>query len=923
MIIIDDYNEIDELWHYGTPRHSGRYPWGSGKDPYQRTGDFLSRVEDFKKQGLSDTEIAKAMDLTTTQFRTMRSIANSERRAIDVAKAKELRDKGYSLNQIAKEMGFQNDSSVRSLLNQDAEYRMKKAEQTAEFLKKQIDEKGMIEVGTGTERDLGVSREKLNEALSLLEMQGYPVYGGGMPQVTNPGQQTNLKVICPPGTEHKEIYNYDQIHQIKEYTSRDNGETFETFQYPASMDSKRLQIVYGDEGGSAKDGVMEIRKGVPDLSLGEAHYAQVRILVDGDKYLKGMAMYSDDLPDGVDIRFNTNKPTGTPLNKVLKEAKPDPDNPFGAYIPPKGQSYWTDENGEQHLSLINKTRWEGQWKDWSDRLPSQFLSKQSLDLAGKSLNLAITDKESELKDILAYTNPTIKREMLKTFAEECDYAAVHLHAASLPRQKYQVILPLSTIKDTEVYAPNYRDGEKVALIRYPHGGTFEIPVLTVNNKQAEGRSILGTNPADAIGISSKVAERLSGADFDGDTVMVIPTNNRVRITSDRPLDGLIGFDPKTQYGYSDKVKGPDGTEHYYRNGREFKPMRNTQNEMGVISNLITDMTIKGASDDELAKAVRHSMVVIDAEKHGLDYKQSEKDNHIAALKSRWQGSIDPETGKYHEGASTIISRAKSQASAPKTKGSPHINLKGKPDYDPSKPEGALIYKLDPKATYVDPKTGKTVTRTVKSTKMAETHDARTLISDANMPMERLYANYANKMKSMANQARKEQATTGNLVYSPTARKIYDKEWKSLDGKLKISEQNAPRERKAQMIANSVCKAKFQANKSLTTKEKKKIAQQELERARAKVGAKRQPIDITDKEWEAIQAGAISDSQMSRIIKYVPSDKLKERATPRNRPAVSDAKIARIQSMRSLGYTNAEIADRVGLSASTVSKYMNQ
>lgn len=23
------------LIHYGTPRHSGRYPWGSGKDPYQ------------------------------------------------------------------------------------------------------------------------------------------------------------------------------------------------------------------------------------------------------------------------------------------------------------------------------------------------------------------------------------------------------------------------------------------------------------------------------------------------------------------------------------------------------------------------------------------------------------------------------------------------------------------------------------------------------------------------------------------------------------------------------------------------------------------------------------------------------------------------------------------------------------------------
>ena len=52
--------------------------------------------------------------------------------------------------------------------------------------------------------------------------------------------------------------------------------------------------------------------------------------------------------------------------------------------------------------------------------------------------------------------------------------------------------------------------------------------------------------------------------------------------------------------------------------------------MGKISNLITDMTLLGASEDKLARAVRHSMVVIDDEKHHLDYKQSEKDNNIAA-----------------------------------------------------------------------------------------------------------------------------------------------------------------------------------------------------------------------------------------------------------------------------------------------------
>lgn len=922
MYIIDDFDEIDELWHYGMPRRSGRYPYGSGKDPYQRTGDFLARVDEYKKQGLSDTEIAKAMGLTTTQFRTQRSIANSERRALDVARAKSLREKGYSLNQIAQEMGFENDSSVRSLLNQNAEARMNKAQQTADILKKMIDEKGMIDVGAGAEQQLGVSREKLNEALTLLEMDGYSVLGGRVPQVTNADQMTTLKVVAPPGTEKKAIYEYDKINQITDYTSKDGGETFETMRYPASMDSKRLQIVYGDEGGSAKDGVIELRPGVPDISLGEAHYAQVRILVDGDRYLKGMAVYSDDLPPGVDVRFNTNKKSGTPMRDVLKTIGNDPDNPFGSYISAKGQSDWYDEDGNKHLSLINKRSDEGDWGEWKDKVPSQFLSKQSLDLANKSLNLAIANKEAEYNDICSYTNPAIKKAMLQTFSEECDYAAVHLQAAALPRQKYQVILPLTTIKDTEVYAPNFRDGEKVALIRYPHGGTFEIPVLTVNNKQAEGRKLMGPDAKDAVGISSKVAERLSGADFDGDTVMVIPTGSRVKITSDKPLEGLKGFDPKTQYGYSEKKTDADGMVHYYRDGHEFRPMRNTQNEMGRISNLITDMTIKGASTDELAKAVRHSMVVIDAEKHGLDYKQSELDNDISSLRKRWQGNIDPETGKYREGASTIISRAKSETSVDKSTGSPVINRKGHRDYDPNRPEGALIFKRE-RQEYVDPKTGKVKERKQKSTKMAETDDAYTLISDANMPMERAYANYANKMKAMANRARMEMVTTPPMKYSPTARKIYDAEYKSLDAKLKISESNAPKERQAQLIANSVCKAKFKANGELTKGEKKKIAQQELAKARAKVGAKRTPIDITDREWEAIQAGAISNNQMTKIIKYVPSDKLKERALPRNKPVLSEANKASINAMRKLGYTNIEIADRFGVSASTISKVANQ
>lgn len=490
----------DMLMHYGVARRSGRYPWGSGDNPYQHSGDFLSRVQSLKKSGMSETDIAKTMGLTTTQLRTQMSLAKDERRAVQVATAKDLREKGYSLNEIADKMGFANDSSVRSLLNENSEARMNQAKATADVLRKLIDEKGMIDVGTGVERELGVSKEKLNQALYILEMEGYPIYGGGVPQVTNPGKQTNIKVICPPGTEHKDIYNYEDVHSVKDYISYDGGESFRKgFEYPSSMDSNRLAIRYKEDGGINKDGVIELRRGVQDLSLGDSHYAQVRIMVDGKKYLKGMAVYSDDMPDGVDVIFNTNKSKSVPKMEVLKDIKNDPDNPFGSLIKEHGgQSYYDDPKGKyidpvtgkkQSLSLINKRAEEGDWGEWSKTLPSQFLSKQSLSLIKKQLGLATADKQSEFDEICSLTNPTVKKTLLKSFADDCDSAAVHLQAAALPRQKYQVILPLTTIKDNEVYAPNYKDGETVALIRYPHGGTFEIPILKVNNKLVEGKNL--------------------------------------------------------------------------------------------------------------------------------------------------------------------------------------------------------------------------------------------------------------------------------------------------------------------------------------------------------------------------------------------------------------------------------------------------
>ncbi len=885
----------DILKHYGMPRRSGRYPWGSGKNPYQRSGDFLSRVNELKKSGMSEKEIAEYMGLTTTQLRTQVGLAKDERRSLEVATAKSLREKGYSLNQIAEKMGYKNDSSIRSLLNEDAEARMNQARKTAEFLKKQVDEKGMIDVGVGVERELGISKEKMKQALYILEMEGYEVYGGGVPQVTNPGKQTNIQVLCPPGTEHREIYDFGNVHSLREYVSHDGGDTFDTFVYPKSMDSKRIKIRYAEEGGVDKDGLVEIRRGVDDLSLGNSHYAQVRILVDNNKYIKGMAVYSDNMPDGVDIVFNTNKKKGTPKGDVLKNITNDPDNPFGSLIKAGGQSYYIDKNGKRQLSLINKRAEEGDWDEWSKNLPSQFLSKQSITLIKKQLNLASADKQAEFDEIMSLTNPTVKKVLLKSFSDDCDAAAIHLQAAALPRQKYQVILPITSMKDNEVYAPNYKNGEQVALVRFPHGGTFEIPILTVNNKHAEARRILGNTPADAIGINSKVAARLSGADFDGDTVMVIPTGGKVKITSTPPLKGLEGFDPILEYGGK-----KEGT---------FKLMKNTQTEMGKVSNLITDMTLKGATQDEIARAVRHSMVVIDAEKHKLDYKQSELDNGIASLKKKYQGTYDEE-GRYREGAATLISRAKSETSVLKRKGSPIID----------KETGKLIYK-EVYEEYTDPKTGKTRVRTQRSTRMAETDDAFTLVSDANTPAERAYAEYANKMKSLANQARKEMVTTGKIAYSSSAKATYQAEVDSLLAKLNVALKNAPRERQAQVIANAAVNAKKQANPDMKPGEIKKLSQQELTRARATVGAKRETIKITDREWEAIQAGAISENKLMQILNNADVDDLRQRATPKNTTSLSTAKINKISSMNASGYSTAEIADALGISTTTVSKYL--
>ena len=210
--------EMLELMHYGIPRRSGRYPWGSGEDPYQRTRDFLSRVEELKKQGWTETpeNIKKEFGLSTKEYRNEKTIAKDQRRMTDVARAKSLAADGKGSTEIGKIMGMP-ESTIRSLLNPKSEERMLLTRDTVDFLRKQVDEKGMVDVGTGVDRELNISKERLDLALYYLESkEGYPVYTGGVPQVTNKGQQTVQRVLCVPGTQHKEIYEYDRVQTVND-----------------------------------------------------------------------------------------------------------------------------------------------------------------------------------------------------------------------------------------------------------------------------------------------------------------------------------------------------------------------------------------------------------------------------------------------------------------------------------------------------------------------------------------------------------------------------------------------------------------------------------------------------------------------------------------------------------------------------------
>lgn len=883
--------EIDEeqhLAHYGILRESGRYPWGSGGTQEERNRTFLSTIDGLHDKGLSDTEIARGFGITTSQLRKTKSNARNAQKQNDINMAQRLKDKGYSNVAIGQRMGI-NESSVRALLKPGEKDKAEITDATAGMLKEAVSAKGYVDVGSGVERHLGISSTKLGNSIEKLTEEGYTLSYVKVEQLGT-GQFTTIKVLSAPGTDYSEVYrNRDQIQQVLGY-SEDGGRTYDSILPPLSVDSKRVDVRYAEQGGADADGVIYIRPGVKDVSLGGARYAQVRVAVDGTHYLKGMAIYKEGLPEGVDLQFNTNKSdTGNKLD-ALKPMKDDPNYPFGATIDHQIQE---GEPGKKRVtSAMNVVNEEGDWEDWSKSLSSQMLSKQSPKLAKTQLDLTLERKKNELEELRGLDNPAVKKKLLEAYADDADSSAVHLKAAALPRQGSHVILPVNSMKETEVYAPTFRNGERVVLIRYPHGGIFEIPELTVNNNHPEATKLIGPEAKDAIGIHSKVAARLSGADFDGDTVLVIPNNNRA-IKTAPALEGLKGFDPQRSYPHYD--------------GMPKMSAKTKGLEMGKVSNLITDMTIQGAPPNEIVRAVRHSMVVIDAEKHNLDYKASAIANGIPALKEKYQG-------RKAGGAATLLSRGSSDIRVPerKTRVDPET---GKKVHEYS---GETYTKSN-----VSKRTGVTIERQIpkmqreKSTKLAETDDAHTLSSG--QPIEKIYADHSNALKDLANTARKEAAATEGIRQSSEARVKYAEEVKTLEANLNLALRNSPLERQAQVIANANVTQKKNANPDLEPSEIKKLKAQELTKARNRTGAKKQRIEITADQWTAIQAGAISNSKLHQILNNADLDKVKKLATPKPKLLMTTAKQDRAVAMLRNGYTQAEVADALGVSVTTLKR----
>jgi hypothetical protein len=911
---IDDFvltEDSDHLEHYGILRRSGRYPWGSGGEYESEAGvyaDYLRYLGDMRAKGLTPAQIAEGVGITQNQLRAAKTISIANKLDADIAMANSLKAKGMSGTEAAKRMGIP-EPTFRSLLKPDADRRARILRATSDELRKRVDEVGFVDVGAGTEIELNISPTKLQAAIDVLKQEGYNTWPVRKPQATS-GHSTRHRVLVGPGVTQRDAFlNRDKIQSFRSY-SEDGGETyFRSDHPPLPLSASRIKVRYAEDGGGKADGVIYVKPGVADLDMGGNLYAQVRIAVSdrsgkATHFLKGMAMVRDDMdPNGPDVIFNTPKSKKDMASDfdAFKPLKDDPNLPFGSVI---ARQMLADPGtaNERPKSVINIVNEEGSWAKWSESLSSQMLAKQPATLIDQQLRLTQERRRQDLDEILDLTNPVVKRKLLLDYAEQTDAAAVHLKAAGMAGQAWHVILPFDSIAEHEVYAPTRRNGERVALVRYPHAGTFEIPELRVNNNNREARRIIGGDKTDVIGINPKVAERLSGADFDGDAVLLIP-NDKGSVKSSPALAGLKDFDPHRDYKLPSTA--PAVTKHY------------KESSMGDVSNLIMDMQLQGASTDEVVRAVRHSMVVIDAEKHHLNIRLSAQRNGISALKQKYQGGS-------RAGAATLISRKKS-----KSKWTPQTTLRKHPDggpYDPKTGERVFVEtgfkqreRHKNKQTGEWESTGEMVLKREQHNLLDRTNDAHTLSSGT--ATERKYADHSNYLKGLANEARL-QAMAADKVDSKqnkSAKQAFASERASLLEKLRGAQMNAPRERAAQHIANAEIAARRRANPDLSKDTVRKLNHKALTKARNRTGAQSQRIHIEDNEWAAIQAGALSKTDLNKIMLHADMDRVRHLATPRSRVLMTPLKIQRAQSMRAAGFTRAEIAQQLGVSVSTLDK----
>ena len=180
-----------------------------------------------------------------------------------------------------------------------------------------------------------------------------------------------------------------------------------------------------------------------------------------------------------------------------------------------------------------------------------------------------------------------------------------------------------------------------------------------------------------------------------------------------------------------------------------------------------------------------------------------------------------------------------------------------------------------------------------------------------------------KLKQLANRARLAYLNEKDVEYSPSAHKVYADEVKSLDAKLKAAIKAAPLERRAQLIAAKQVQLRLEEHPELENDSDalKKLRGQAIRNARNRVGSKKPTIDISAREWEAIQHGAISKTKLKQILKNCDSQKLKQRAMPRAWTKMSPGKVRRANAMAKNGYTIAQIAEALGVSTSSIKEVL--